>query len=470
MEEYLTPGQDFIFQQDGAACHASKQSLKWLDDYSIPLLEWISTRRKLTSSALWVNAAPATPSAERLSPRSLGLGVSSESTQHFLSSGLLAVENDVTNDEVFIENTHANNKLLDEPPEEGHLNQSEQPPEQPRARACPIIQYLIALKDECNKQQITTNHQRKGQSQKKISTKTTHKEDHNSRRKRFRLTQQLFTNNILDDKPLIAPNKRPPIKEAEQKFKKFFDRVSSEDPAIITDQKERIESLWKPLTTEVIQWALKSTKSTATVPDGLNIKHMRATHIRRVVLILDSFLVIGKFPNIFADSRTVLISKGGDTKDENNWRPITIGFILVQAVNKMLAKHLSPFQIYNNQGGFRAVDGVFLNTITLESLIKERRANAMAYWTKAFDSVSHWSIEKALKRFNVDPCLNAFIMKGYNDVCTKAKNDGKPLKQLGPDEFFKYLGQRYNYLGLEPALYNRPPNATNLYPEDVSLP
>ncbi|KAF2885555.1 hypothetical protein ILUMI_20623 [Ignelater luminosus] len=42
-EEYLTSGQDFIFQQDSEVRHTSKQSLKWLDDYSIPLLEWVSS-------------------------------------------------------------------------------------------------------------------------------------------------------------------------------------------------------------------------------------------------------------------------------------------------------------------------------------------------------------------------------------------------------------------------------------------
>ncbi|KAF2900434.1 hypothetical protein ILUMI_05751 [Ignelater luminosus] len=48
MKEYLTSGQDFTFQQDAVACHASKQSLKWLNDYSIPLLEWVSSSPDLS--------------------------------------------------------------------------------------------------------------------------------------------------------------------------------------------------------------------------------------------------------------------------------------------------------------------------------------------------------------------------------------------------------------------------------------
>ncbi|KAF2882630.1 hypothetical protein ILUMI_23529 [Ignelater luminosus] len=54
MEKYLISGQDFIFHQEGAACHTSKQSLKWLDDYSILLLKWVSSSPDLSSiETLW---------------------------------------------------------------------------------------------------------------------------------------------------------------------------------------------------------------------------------------------------------------------------------------------------------------------------------------------------------------------------------------------------------------------------------
>ncbi|KAF2882422.1 hypothetical protein ILUMI_23741 [Ignelater luminosus] len=38
----------------GAACHTSKQSLNWLGDYSIPLLEWVSSSSDLLPiETLW---------------------------------------------------------------------------------------------------------------------------------------------------------------------------------------------------------------------------------------------------------------------------------------------------------------------------------------------------------------------------------------------------------------------------------
>ncbi|CAH2009755.1 unnamed protein product [Acanthoscelides obtectus] len=40
MEECLTSGQDFEFQQDGAACHTSKKAIKWMEENNGPLLKW----------------------------------------------------------------------------------------------------------------------------------------------------------------------------------------------------------------------------------------------------------------------------------------------------------------------------------------------------------------------------------------------------------------------------------------------
>ncbi|KAF2895857.1 hypothetical protein ILUMI_10320 [Ignelater luminosus] len=72
--------------------------------------------------------------------------------------------------------------------------------------------------------------------------------------------------------------------------------------------------------------------------------------------------------------------------------------------------------LHHNQRGFRAVDGVFLNTLTLKHIIKFRKANVKPYHllfldlTKAFDTVSHNFIERALRRFNVDPRMRGFIV------------------------------------------------------------
>lgn len=54
MEECLTSRQEFVFQQDGAACHTSKKALKWIKDNDIALLEWVSSSPDLSPiETLW---------------------------------------------------------------------------------------------------------------------------------------------------------------------------------------------------------------------------------------------------------------------------------------------------------------------------------------------------------------------------------------------------------------------------------
>nr|CAI5867969.1 unnamed protein product [Callosobruchus analis] len=50
----LATGENFIFQQDGAACHKSKKALKWFSGNNISLLEWVSSSPDLSPiETLW---------------------------------------------------------------------------------------------------------------------------------------------------------------------------------------------------------------------------------------------------------------------------------------------------------------------------------------------------------------------------------------------------------------------------------
>ncbi|CAH1998920.1 unnamed protein product [Acanthoscelides obtectus] len=52
MEECLT--SDFVFQQDGAACHTSKKAIKWMEENNEPLLKWVSSSPDLSPiETLW---------------------------------------------------------------------------------------------------------------------------------------------------------------------------------------------------------------------------------------------------------------------------------------------------------------------------------------------------------------------------------------------------------------------------------
>ena len=54
MADALQNNNNFVFQQDGAACHTSRKSLKWLSDHNVPLLEWVTNSPDLSPiETLW---------------------------------------------------------------------------------------------------------------------------------------------------------------------------------------------------------------------------------------------------------------------------------------------------------------------------------------------------------------------------------------------------------------------------------
>ncbi|CAH1994251.1 unnamed protein product [Acanthoscelides obtectus] len=54
MEECLTSGQDFVFQQDGATCYTSKKAIRWMEENNVPFLKWVSSSPDLSPiETLW---------------------------------------------------------------------------------------------------------------------------------------------------------------------------------------------------------------------------------------------------------------------------------------------------------------------------------------------------------------------------------------------------------------------------------
>lgn len=71
--------------------------------------------------------------------------------------------------------------------------------------------------------------------------------------------------------------------------------------------------------------------------------------------------------------------------------------------------------IHPCQRGFRNIDGKLANIILLDHYIKSKRIKRKSYnicsldIRKAFDSVSHHSIMRALKRFGIHPAFAEYI-------------------------------------------------------------
>lgn len=88
-----------------------------------------------------------------------------------------------------------------------------------------------------------------------------------------------------------------------------------------------------------------------------------------------------------------------------NWHPITTGNTFMRLYTKTWGKRIwSNVTLDGTQRGFVPVDGCFQNVKILQQIIKQQRKCrkeyniVFLYLAKAFDTVSHKSIAKRLRR------------------------------------------------------------------------
>lgn len=99
-------------------------------------------------------------------------------------------------------------------------------------------------------------------------------------------------------------------------------------------------------------------------------------------------------------------------------------------------KRLNEVTIHLNKRGFVSVDGVFAKNISLHTIIKSKRKARRGYSivaldiTKAFDTLSHATIERALKRKGVDEYTSQYIMANYRNACTTISCAGEEICSL----------------------------------------
>lgn len=182
--------------------------------------------------------------------------------------------------------------------------------------------------------------------------------------------------------------------------------------------------LFSPIPSDEIVAALNGTRSMAAGPDGINIATLRRMSLQSIHLFLNIVYYSGYTPSSWKTCRTILLPKGGDLRDVNNWRPITITSIWSRILNKILAARLNRLPMCQLQGGFRNFDGCMANAIIHQAITKTARFTVSPYTilaldlAKAFDTVRHESIKRALARFQVHPRTIRYIMDSYSGAST----------------------------------------------------
>ncbi|KAK8745150.1 hypothetical protein OTU49_000478 [Cherax quadricarinatus] len=161
-------------------------------------------------------------------------------------------------------------------------------------------------------------------------------------------------------------------------------------------------------------------------PDGWMLKDFKMFPEQFWVDLFNIWLYIGYLPKVFRKARTVLLPKVDRPDQPGQYRPITISSIIVRVLHKILAARcVNWVPLHVAQRAFLPTDGLAQNVMLWDAIISESKTKIKPLYTifldvkKAYDSVNHPSVRKALQLHNVPPLVINYIMSTYVGATTE---------------------------------------------------
>ena len=167
------------------------------------------------------------------------------------------------------------------------------------------------------------------------------------------------------------------------------------------------------------------------------LKNLDEPTMSIIVRILNKIFDSGEFPEEWAVGIIVILFKGGEKNDLNNYRGITllsvIGKLLVGILNERLTKFVEKYKIVNeNPAGFRKGYRTPNHIFTLHSVInytinvkKKPFYVCFVDFKKAFDEVSHVLLWQKLANYGIDGKFINIIKSMYSKVksCVRSNEE-----------------------------------------------
>ena len=273
----------------------------------------------------------------------------------------------------------------------------------------------------------------------------------------------------------VAPDADPPpIHVAVQFYEQIWSTQAHDTYSV--ERKANIQNdsnLLSPITKMDIDTVIKKTKrDTAKGIDQVTLHEAKLLADEDLIVAFNIWLGCRRIPSELKLNRTTLIPKGNQGLDNiTNWRPITISSILLRLFNKIIGYRMSKFfEIDKRQMGFTPINGCSMNILWLHHLLRHARLHkkeinvCLIDVAKAFDSVPHESIYRALTRHRAPKSFielvrnqyeNSTTSITYKDLCSKKIKILRGVKQgdaLSPllfnlvtDELFDILGDQFGY-------------------------
>ena len=193
---------------------------------------------------------------------------------------------------------------------------------------------------------------------------------------------------------------------------------------------------------EVLKARKESKRGSAAGPDGVDKVSLVKWDPSGIKLarMYTRFLVTQKIPESLKKNRTALIPKSSDAtalRVVSNWRPITIGSMVLRLFSSILYKRLSnACATCVRQKGFSTTPGCSENLLVVEGALKSSSKTgsllAMVFidLAKAFDSVSHKHIRAALVQRKVDPAFIRLVENAYKNCSTRVRTGDGYTKDI----------------------------------------
>ncbi|KAJ4432357.1 hypothetical protein ANN_20976 [Periplaneta americana] len=143
---------------------------------------------------------------------------------------------------------------------------------------------------------------------------------------------------------------------------------------------------------------------TSAGPDKILMRTIKCEKVAVILALIGTKMLSHNWvPNFFRKARTVLIYKGGEKKDPNNYRPITICSVIRRVLERCLCSRMQQYVEFNeNQRGFVSTAGAQINASILNSVLRKAKIEKEDVTIlfldvhKAYDTVGHQHLESVI--------------------------------------------------------------------------
>ena len=193
------------------------------------------------------------------------------------------------------------------------------------------------------------------------------------------------------------------------------------------------ETLIGRITPRIVASRLARMKVPAPGPDGARYSGLRRAdpgcHV--IARLYDCCMRMGRVPQEWKDSTTVLVHKGGDRDDLHNWRPLMLSNTIGKLYSAVLADRISAWasnggRLSPEQKGFTDHEGCLEHNFVLQMAIEDARRRGeelCVAWldlANAFGSVPHSHILGTLRLLGLPEEMLHIIKDLYTDSITRA--------------------------------------------------